>query len=892
MDETIRTLIEVFSGFTSDNDDVRNSSEGFFMNILREDPVSLLDGCQYIIHSDDVPNQDIVVTQAFIAIYRTITPSYEFSDTLIRDFWVNTLNGELKAKIKSAAIRGLLFKQVPISNSAIRSIVAIFLIDRGNFLDIFDIFWEMMNNNDYSFAKDIILEAYRQIFQFGNINSLNCPGEISYRLMGLKNYLFEMCNDEKKSPESLKSYISTLDSMTQLNIDEYCTEGFIKSLFEMFEGVLVRCEDDDLYELIHVFMLNTITRLYDSENCPIERFFDFTLKGITCSVPSFIVISLEAWIHLSEYELDIFRRYRNELNFNECRTLHFGADNQRYIYPYKVRALKNYCSKFASIVTVNLIEMISMIDEFDREIEDPEAREPHMIAHILLKNLYILNSEFVYNQIISFYDHAINSTSWVDWHTCCLLIACISSNNSPKFVSIFLLSTEAFLLHCISTNNDRLTDTALYSIAHCIKEVGMFSRNESFDQLINIVSGFMDKDTSLCLKSLSVIVLVLEQIHNQPDFAPSHSIFTKLIDIFNQINEREDKYANNLLSTSFLVIQTYIRYNYIQNKENCIDLLLSLADQLVISLSPFSFSDENEQLHYQQSLLNLFHDLFFALKSNLMKVANIVVPALFPIVKNQSGISEYALQVLVLAFHSLGNYSIEFINDIVECVNNSLESKNPSLISKTMLVIGSLFLNSPSSMGSYFENTLESIFSIFNDSNFTDEFYPCILLSLANIVEGITLEGYTENNQSMADYFRSNIDVRDSIFQLFYMFLNKIKHPNSIEEEEYVNTLLMAILRGFSSIIILFSNEKDFLLANKLKFFEPAKSIIDIERQQDQLLYDFCSFIHVAIRYLPREFNIVIARIRHYTILLMAESRDCTELQIKAKETISYLNKK
>jgi len=65
-----------------------------------------------------------------------------------------------------------------------------------------------------------------------------------------------------------------------------------------------------------------------------------------------------------------------------------------------------------------------------------------------------------------------------------------------------------------------------------------------------------------------------------------------------------------------------------------------------------------------------------------------------------------------------------------------------------------------------------------------------------------------------------------------------------------------------------------------------------IERQQDQLLYDFCSFIHVAIRYLPREFNIVIARIRHYTILLMAESRDCTELQIKAKETISYLNKK
>lgn len=365
-----------------------------------------------------------------------------------------------------------------------------------------------------------------------------------------------------------------------------------------------------------------------------------------------------------------------------------------------------------------------------------------------------------------------------------------------------------FVLKAINAPIPRIVDTALYTVKIIQKS-----------EMIGVYDTEIEIDG--CHTSFEYLIRSFQTIISSTEY--DEVIFKRMLYGFTAFFDKESLDAKMILPFQNEILGIIqMGLDPPGNSYEIYDLTIRVLDCFIVSLSDQSILYTIYQKMFSVLMQLKKHNLNDVVIVKIRETLNIVnsicrnnrfqlneqdLSNLFGIISElldtNKNVYEDCLTCLIIMIKKFGVNSDAVLQRIMAITPDSLESQSPSVITKMIVTIGYLYkyyykkneCRLHSMLIDEIPNYVQMILRFLNDenTNFTREFYPPLLISLARILSTATeLVNYEQTQEILA---------------LYLHFAQKDINVKDVYEVEFGNEIYQAIFAGLIVILKIYSNQ-------------------------------------------------------------------------------------
>ncbi|OHT10361.1 hypothetical protein TRFO_20407 [Tritrichomonas foetus] len=903
--EEVDHLCQLFSCYLNTNDHIRKNAENEVNQLQSTNIIGFLINCAAIIQNENNAKSQIFF--AIQGIIRSFYPNPDITVDQISDKWLG-VNLEIRNYLKSSLLKALQYPEKEITNIASTAICYLFNVEKVNIFPFIDEIL-LMAEDTHNFPENVNLAALDVINEVSGPQYLglhNNYDAVIEMLKKINSKIYELfISAQEKSILYQENVAVTLNTLILTASPLYENQNVVNSFLPLLDLYFNReTTSDRLYELVFQMLYKITTINYNNE------FFDFSpIIGISSQQiqaniskgnKDKLSISINFWDHIAKYELmikkeaDKYEAIRIYLTKGASRPILTRCPNIKFDDP---PSLKSLSSIAATQISPTLLRILTMVNPNELSPEDITNKEPHMFATCCLINLFKLNPRIIYENVKNFWIQNYSPTiPWTHQHAFLLTIALVCNEPVSDEVVSFLTTEMTpgfrifydFLLQMIKSDILRIVDTALYAIKNCIMYYGIGLDNETLKIIIDILLALSDSNDSFIFAR---IMYVLSAI-----FKKTHSLRISIRSYLNQIwiiilkgIERVDKkdWSIDFYILSLKVIESMIKNSNDDSFNFINDVMKMIIQNLKESVNSIDQNICIIQQHQLDVIKVFYHRFYF--KQELIQSSDEIIETIFSVMgAKQISVYDEALRSLIVIIVSLNKSSAALVDRILPIIPLSLSSESPSIITNTTYALATLYketLNPETTDSSQalihtLPHSVELIMNCLNNTMFTRDFYPTLLMSLAIIIKAAGMH--------------IPIAKIEQMIQLYSDYFNKPINPLNQFDVEYGNELYAAGFSGFASILIALDYHKAENYRSNKAFARifigtPPKKLLDLKTfSKDSLMY-FCDFLVAFGNFFGNTGNVLLNRLYNYKILIYACTYEDEEVQKKGDETLRQI---
>ena len=707
----MESLVAVFDAALSEKLETRQAAENEILKMFNTDVVTLLSLCASIILSDSGASERSV-QYALIVIVRALEPTHMNPLPRIQHHWETCLSQEQRNTLQMAVIRGLMFPVQKICGVAAHCVALVVRLERKRTIDVFSHLAELVMSSKYTLATHFAaLAAIKEIYSCG------CAGDMLPDAVGvMRGHLemfYQIIGAAVQYPVPfVKDVVVTLAELVKSQAGRFRSMEEQQRLFCAVVELLPKVTDVEMYEAVHYLLLSDVQVFYGDSQFPLDKVMDIVVNGIKCANPTFSAVSLAFWEKVARVEIDFVKENEMADRYENAMRAHMTgrqiAQNQKLAEvphsPWTRRPVGNYIQCFASRHIGVVLDVLVRVDPNNTGVDDRDDAEPYMFAHSLLRKMFFLAPEIVFESVKARWDPNIGSGLWIIQHGMLVAIntLCCRDRQFP-LVKEFLNMCGDFIVTCTASGIDRVADTALWTLRNAIECYGLFVTPEKLLALVEHVTKLIRRGDSIAQRSFDALTAIVRRFD-------AHVLDSPLIDqsfssYVCNIYQSTVEYCNNwekheILDKLYLFLQEYL----CRLPNSGLELVNQFIDKLVHGLAALkqqltSAADPQLLIYDQQCRLSTLNGVFETYASKVSERALGTVRILIEIIRDEEGpVLADALSTLTRIVSALGMDTADILEPIMQAAHKAIQSGVPTLVSTAASLVGNLFINATTGM--------------------------------------------------------------------------------------------------------------------------------------------------------------------------------------------------
>ena len=500
--------------------------------------------------------------------------------------------------------------------------------------------------------------------------------------------------------------------------------------------------------------------------------------------------------------------------------------------------------------------------EEDIDVEEISGDElPHIRAQESLRMLHTLNPDGVLASVRSYFGANIGAQEWPKVHGAILSLSCVCSVPSTKDGYQFVAAAMPCVANIAGSNDSipRLRETALWAVGCCIKHyTELLQAGGQIENLIGLINSAINGPPAVVKRCFNIVYYICVN-------CPDTTLDTYFSDFMECIM---GKITMNLppdcVKSLYYALDALITHTSRATDEALLGLLAGLVEQV-----------QNPALSFEAKagVCSSLRAIAVRFKTELPEPGIIMQAIIVALSHKNCDIWEEGLRTISTILWCGAQRVQSSAARIFELVGDGLKSCNVPITHAAFCTLGDLFGTAAPEMRDRLGDAIECIDEFMKNNQYIlNQVFPEIIKALAMILHGA--------GQSMTE------DQRDQVLK----WINEASRVEADRfDRQYALTLYQGLLRAYSNMFLVFSNDTRFLLNQVSRpAFDLVQKIGECNLDSDEILHELYYLFHTTGTTLKQKINVKLNK--PIVKMLINRGIECTQNPTLQQEA-SHLQK-